>query len=510
MSDEKRQDQRDPKLLDGERRQGRTPSGDRSYAAIPPRRLPLPGMVPVLKERAGASGRTANAKVVIVGAGFAGLSAARALANAPADIAVIDRHNYHCFQPLLYQVATATLSPADIAWPIRTLFRGQKNVTVLLAAVTGVDVKSKLVFADGRAFPFDYLILTAGATHSYFGHPEWAAVAPGLKTIEDATAIRRAMLLAFEKAEFAQTEEERKRYLSFAIVGGGPTGVEMAGAIAAIARDSLQPDFRHINAKDATIKVIEGGPRILPALPPKLSDYAKRALERMGVEVLTLTYVTACTQNGVETPKGFIEAATTIWAAGVVASPAAEWLGVKADKAGRIEVTEDLSVPGLPFIFIAGDVAAVRAPSGEPVPGIAPAAKQMGKYVGRKIAADLAGKQVRPFRYRHEGDLAVIGRGAAVVHIGRLSLRGLVGWLFWGAAHIFFLIGVRNRLAVMISWLWYYVTYQSGARLITGYNPAPEPSAGGGAQVHAPGDVDRTQARPVDSTDERTGHVAQR
>ncbi len=498
MSDEKPQDHPGPRLPDGERTQGRTPSGDRYDSAIPPRMLPFPGTVSDVRTRAGAGGRTANAKVLIVGAGFAGLSAARALRSAPADITVIDRHNYHCFQPLLYQVATATLSPADIAWPIRTLFRDQKNVTVLLATVTGVDVNSKLVFADGRPFPFDYLILTPGAAHSYFGHPGWAAVAPGLKTIEDGTAIRRAMLVAFEKAELAQTEQERKRYLSFAIVGGGPTGVEMAGAIAAIAQGSLQPDFRHINTKDTSIKLIEAGPRILPALPPKLSDYAKHSLERMGVQVETSTPVTACTPSGVDTAKGFIEAATIIWAAGVVAAPAGEWLGVKADRAGRVEVTEDLSVPGLPFIFIAGDAAAVRGPSGEPVPGIAPAAKQMGAYAGRKIAADLAGKQVRPFRYRHEGDLAVIGRGAAVVHIGRFSLRGFLGWLFWGAAHIFFLIGVRNRLAVMMGWLWYYVTYQSGARLITGYNPAAKPSEDGAPHASAPADVDRTQARPVD------------
>ncbi len=451
-----------------------------------------------------------QARVVIVGAGFGGLNAARALRNAPVEITIVDRHNYHCFQPLLYQVATATLSPADIAWPIRTLVRDQKNVTVLLAAVTGADVKSKLVFADGRAFPFDYLILAPGATHSYFGHPEWAQVAPGLKTIEDATAIRRATLLAFEKAELAQTDLERKRYLSFVIVGGGPTGVEMAGAIAAIARESLQPDFRRINAKDAAIRLIEAGPRILPALPPKLSDYAKRALERIGVQVETSTAVTACTANGVQTAKGFIEAATTIWAAGVVASPAAEWLGVQGDRAGRIQAGEDLSVPGMPFIFAVGDVAAVRGPSGAPVPGIAPAAKQMGEYVGRKIAADLAGKPVPPFRYRHEGDLAVIGRGAAVVSIGRFSLKGFLGWLFWGAAHIFFLIGVRNRLQVAISWLWYYVTFHSGARLITGYEAASQPAKHDDPQAGARAAVDRRPARHVDISDDRDGHVAQR
>ena len=416
-----------------------------------------------------------KAKVVIVGAGFAGLGAARALRDAPVEITILDRHNYHCFQPLLYQVATATLSPADIAWPIRALVRDQKNATVLLAAVTGIDVKAKQALTTGGAFPFDYLILAPGAAHSYFGHPEWARVAHGLKTIEHATAIRRAILLAFERAEFAQTENERKRQLSFVVVGGGPTGVEMAGAIAAIAQQSLQPDFRHFDAKDAVIWLIEAGPRILPALPPAHSAYAKAALERIGVRVRTSSPVTACTEQGAETEAGFVEAATIIWAAGVVALPAAEWLGAEADKAGRIEAADDLSVPGMPSIFVAGDAAAIRGPSGAPVPGLAPAAKQMGGYVGRKIAADLAGKSVPPFRYRHEGDLAVIGRGAAVVSAGRINLSGFLGWLFWGAVHIFFLIGVKNRLAVALSWLWYYVTFTSGARLITGWDAAAQP-----------------------------------
>jgi NADH dehydrogenase len=414
--------------------------------------------------------RPARPKVVIVGAGFGGLNAAQALLSAPVEITIIDRQNYHCFQPLLYQVATAALSPADIAWPIRTMFRDEKNVEVLLAAVTGVDTAAKIVFAGEDPFPYDYLILSSGATHSYFGHPEWGAVAPGLKTIEDATAIRRAMLLGFEKAELAHSPEDRKRFLSFVIVGGGPTGVEMAGAIASIARETLQPDFRHINAKDATIRLIEAGPRILPALPENLSEYAKRALTRMGVEVETSTAVTRCTEGGVETTRGFIEAATIIWAAGVVASPVAKWLGVNADKAGRIEVESDLSVPGHPSIFVIGDAALVRGPDGKPVPGIAPAAKQMGAYAGRRIAAELQGKQTKPFLYRHEGDLATIGRGAAVVKVGRLTLTGFAGWLFWGFAHIYFLVGVRNRLAVVSNWLWDYVTFQRGARLITGYD----------------------------------------
>ncbi|MGA7328111.1 MAG: NAD(P)/FAD-dependent oxidoreductase [Rhodomicrobium sp.] len=434
------------------------------------------------------SAHPGRAKVVIVGAGFGGLSAAYALRNAPVDITILDRHNYHCFQPLLYQVATAALSPADIAWPIRRLFRSRPNVTVLLAEVTGVDPRAGTVFAGLEAFPFDYLVLASGATHSYFGHPDWAAVAPGLKTIEDATLIRRNMLLGFEKAELAHTTEERRRFLTFAIVGGGPTGVEMAGAIASIARESLRMDFRHINPEDADVILIEAGPRILPALPENLSGYAHRALTRMGVDVRTSTAVTACTEAGVDTEKGFIEAGTVIWAAGVVASPAAKWLGVKADRAGRMEVNADLSLPNYSNIFAIGDTALVRGPDNKPVPGIAPAAKQMGDYAGKRIAAIIAGKEIKAFRYHHEGDLATIGRDAAVVKIGSISLTGRIGWLFWGAAHIYFLIGLRNRFAVAFSWLWSYLTYQQGARLITGYDPRADEDGqyakAAGATVH--------------------------
>ncbi len=421
-----------------------------------------------------SAGGPARPKVVIVGAGFGGLDAARALRDAPVDVTVIDRHNYHCFQPLLYQVATATLSPADIAWPIRTLFRRQPNVTVLMAEVMGVDPQRRLVFTDSGVFPFDFLILATGATHSYFGHDDWATVAPGLKTIEDATTIRRDTLLAFEKAELARTDKERKALLTFAIVGGGPTGVEMAGAIAMIARESLQPEFRHINTGDAHIILLEAGPRILPALPEKLSKYAERELGRLGVEVRTSTAVTACDERGVDTTKGRITASTIIWAAGVVASPAAEWLGAKRDRAGRIQVESDLSVPGHPNIFAIGDTAAVPWRDDALVPGIAPAAKQMGQYVGRKISAQLGGKESGPFRYRHEGDLATIGRRAAVVKLDSFTLTGFIGWIFWGVAHIYFLIGLRNRFAVAFSWLWNWATYQSGARLITGYVRTPE------------------------------------
>ena len=421
-----------------------------------------------------SAGGSAKPKVVIVGAGFGGLDAARALRDAPVDITVIDRHNYHCFQPLLYQVATATLSGADIAWPIRTLFRRQRNATVLMADATGVDPQRRLVFTNSGIFPFDFLILATGATHSYFGHDEWAAFAPGLKTIEDAAIIRRDTLLAFEKAELARTDKERQALLTFAIVGGGPTGVEMAGAIAMIARESLQPEFRHIDTGDAHIILLEAGPRILPALPENLSDYAEKALVGMGVEVRTKTAVTGCHEKGVDTAKGRIDAATIIWAAGVVASPAAKWLCAEADKAGRIEVKDDLSLPGYPNIFAIGDTAAVPWRNGALVPGIAPAAKQMGQYAARKIAARLRGKETGPFRYTHEGDLATIGRKAAVVKVGSITLTGFVGWVFWGVAHIYFLIGFRNRFAVAFSWLWNWATYQSGARLITGYEGTSE------------------------------------
>jgi NADH:ubiquinone reductase (H+-translocating) len=345
---------------------------------------------------------------------------------------------------------------------------------VLMAEVTGVDAKNRLVFAGGDVFPYDFLILATGATHSYFGHDDWAAVAPGLKTIEDATAIRRNTLLAFEKAELAHTEKQRNALLTFVIVGGGPTGVEMAGSIATIARESLQPDFRRIDASEAHVVLLEAGPRILPALPEKLSDYAKRALERMGVEVRTSTPVTGCDECGVDTAHGRIDAATIVWAAGVVASPVAEWLGVKPDRAGRVEVNADLTVPGHHNVFVIGDAAAAPWKDGQLVPGIAPAAKQMGQYAGRRIEAAVSGKEIGPFHYRHEGDLATIGRKAAVVKLDHFTLKGFAGWVFWGVAHIYFLIGLRNRFAVAFSWLWDWATYSSSARLITGLNGESE------------------------------------
>jgi NADH:ubiquinone reductase (H+-translocating) len=409
-------------------------------------------------------------KVVIVGAGFGGLQAAKALSRVAVDVTVIDRQNHHCFQPLLYQVATAALSPADVAWPIRHILRNQENATVLMAEVRSIDTGERVVHADSVSVPYDYLVLATGATHSYFGHDEWAEVAPGLKRIEDATRIRRRILIAFEHAELATDEAERRRLLTFAIVGGGPTGVEMAGAISEVARQSLAKDFRHIDPTAARIVLIEAGPRIMPTLPENLSDYVRRTLGNKGVEVMTLSRVTACDARGVELEHGRLDAGTVIWAAGVVASPAARWLDAEHDRAGRVLVNPDLTVPGHPNVFVIGDTADVVDQPG--IPGTAPPAKQMGAYVGRLIAAKVAGRTPPPpFRYRHLGDLATVGRHAAVVKLGRLELTGFLGWLFWSLVHIYFLIGVRDRFIVAFTWLWDYVTFQRGARLITEVPP---------------------------------------
>lgn len=407
-------------------------------------------------------------KVVIVGAGFGGLEAAKALRHADAEVVVIDRHNHHCFQPLLYQVATAALSPADIAWPIRHILRSQHNATVLMEKVLGIDAEERLVRAESGEVPYDYLVIAAGAQHSYFSHDEWAAYAPGLKRIEDATTIRRKILTAFERAELTQDNNEQQRLLTFVIVGGGATGVEMAGAIADVARQTLAADFRRIDPRRARIILIEAGSRVLPTFPPRLSDYVRKTLERSGVEVRTDTLVTDCDAQGVDLKNGRIDSETIIWAAGVTASPAAQWLGAETDASGRVKVAKDLSAPDNPNIFVIGDTASVLDEQGRPVPGIAPAAKQMGKYVAKVIYARITGsKQPGPFRYVHFGDLATIGRRAAVVKLGRLELKGFVAWAFWSVAHIYFLIGLRYRFLVAINWAWDYITFQRGARLIT-------------------------------------------
>jgi NADH dehydrogenase len=402
--------------------------------------------------------------VIIVGGGFAGLECARALARAPVDIVLIDRQNHHCFQPLLYQVATAALSPADIAWPIRGILSHQSNLRVVMAQVTAVDTKARLVQADALCLNYDYLVLASGVTHAYFGHDEWVNAAPGLKTIEDARHIRARFLLAFERAEVARDDAARRKLLTFVVVGGGPTGVEMAGAMAEVAHETLKEDFRRIDPRMSRIVLVEAGPRILPALPDNLSGYAKGVLERMGVEVKANTRVTDCTRDGVTLGDGTrIEASTIVWAAGVVASPAAQWIGADHDRAGRIVVSADLAVQGHPDVFVAGDLASVPN-----VPGIAPAAKQMGKYIGQLIAARVDGRNPSsPFHYRHAGDLAAIGRRAAVVKIGRFELTGFLAWWFWGVAHVYFLIGLRNRFVVAITWLWSWLTFRRGARLIS-------------------------------------------
>jgi NADH dehydrogenase len=437
------------------------------------RRLGLQVTPPRLPQ---SDGRAAEApRVAIVGAGFGGLEAAKALARAPVRVTLIDRVNHHCFQPLLYQVATGTLSPADIAWPVRSIFSRQRNTEVLMAEVAGVDVDGRAVLlTEDKRVAYDYLILATGAAYSYFGHEAWSPAAPGLKRIEDATAIRRRLLLAFEQAELEDDETERQRLMTFIVVGGGPTGVEMAGAIADTARLTLARDFRRIDPRHSRIVLVEAGSRLLSAFPEELSAYARDALQSMGVEVLTSAPVVELDSWGVTTAEGNrIQAATAIWAAGVTASPAAAWISAAADRAGRIRVEGDLSVPGHPEIFAIGDTALALGPTGTPAPGLAPAAKQMGRYVGRLIAARVRSRaEPAGFRYRHYGDLATIGRKRAVVSFGRLRLTGFVAWVFWSAAHIYFLIGVRNRVVVALNWIWEYLTLRRGARLIL--RPIPD------------------------------------
>jgi NADH dehydrogenase len=410
-------------------------------------------------------------QIVIVGGGFGGLLAAKGLARADCDITLIDRRNHHLFQPLLYQVATAALSPAQIAQPIRTILKHQANARVILDEVTGVDVSARFVRTAGNGeIPYDQLILATGASHAYFGHDEWQAAAPGLKSLEDATAIRRRILNAFERAELPNSTAEQQALLTFCIVGGGPTGVEMAGAIAELAHRTLLGEFRHIDPAMAEVILIEAGPRVLAAMPEALSEKALIALARLGVNVRLATPVTDCTAEGVAVKDGFIPCRTIIWAAGVKASPAGSWLGADTplDRAGRVLVTPDLSVPGRPEIFVIGDAASLII-EGKPVPGVAPAAKQQGKYVAEVIARRLRGAAApAPFRYRDQGNLATIGRGAAVADLGWMKLSGQIGWWFWGLIHIFFLIDFRNRLSVATDWLWSYLTSSRSARLMTG------------------------------------------
>ena len=410
----------------------------------------------------------ARPRIVIIGAGFGGLSAAKELAGAPFDVTIVDQHNYHLFQPLLYQVATAALSPADVASPIRSIVHRLKNAKVVLAQVSGIDAARQEVLAEGgRRIPFDHLIVATGAQHAYFGN-DWAAYAPGLKTIDDATYIRRRILLAFERAESEPDPVERRRLLNFVVVGGGPTGVEMAGAIAELARRALASDFHAVDSRSARIILIEAAPRLLTPFDPILSEKARRSLEQLGVEVRLDSGVTDCNCSGVSIGALRIETRTIIWAAKVKASPVAEWLGVHHDRAGRAKVEPDLSVPGHPNIFVIGDAALAIGADGKPLPGVAPVAKQQGKYVARLIIATVRGRPIGPFRYRDFGSLATIGRKSAVAQICRFKLSGFPAWLLWSLAHIYFLIGFRNRLVVALNWAWNYFTFQRGTRLITG------------------------------------------
>jgi NADH dehydrogenase len=407
--------------------------------------------------------------VVIVGAGFGGLAAAQGLAGADVKITIIDRRNHHLFQPLLYQVGTASIATSEIAWPIRHLMRKRKEVTTLLGVVTGLDTQNRTVlFEDGGTMNYDTLVLATGARHAYFGHDEWEPYAPGLKTLEDATTIRRRILLSFERAERETDPKRRAALLTFVIVGGGPTGVELAGAIAELAQQNLPEEYRHIDTRKARVVLIEAGPRILPTFTEDLSAYAHASLERLGVDIQLGRAVRECSDQGVIYGDEPLAAKVVLWAAGVRASSAAAWAELPADNAGRVRVEPDLTAPGHPEIFVIGDTAIINAWHGKPVPGIAPAAKQQGMHVARTIKMRLRGYTAqRIFRYQHSGNLATIGKRAAVIDFGRIKVRGWLAWWIWGLAHIYFLIGVRNRLAVALSWLWIYTTGSRSACLIT-------------------------------------------
>lgn len=406
--------------------------------------------------------------VVIVGAGFGGLTAALSLARSPVRITVIDRHNYHLFQPLLYQVATAALSPADVAEPIRSILAHQPNAEMVLGEVIGIDREAKQVELRDRKISYDYLIIATGARHSYFGHNQWALHAPALKTIEDALNIRRRLLLAFEQAEQEPDEAAKQAYITFIVIGGGPTGVELAGAIAELARHTLIHDFRHIDTRKTRVLLVEGGARILSSFPERLSAVAKRSLEKLGVEVLLGRPVDGIDAEGVLLGGERIRSSTVIWAAGVGASPAAQWLEAEADRSGRVIVTDRLTLPGNDDILVIGDTAQFPTPDGYGLPGVAPVAKQEGAYAARYLIARIAGKKLPgPFRYNNQGNLATIGRNHAVADFGWLRVTGFPGWFLWCVAHVFFLIGFRSRILVSIQWLWIYFTGKRSARLIT-------------------------------------------
>ena len=417
--------------------------------------------------------QTNNPRVVIVGAGFGGLVVARALARYPVRITLIDRQNFHTFQPLLYQVATAGLSPGEIAAPIRWILRNRRNVEVLMAEVQDFDLARKVVkLADGE-ISYDYLVVASGASHAYFGHDEWEPFAPGLKTIEDALEIRRRVLLAFELAERQANSEHEHVQLNFVVVGGGPTGVELAGTLAEIARRALTNEFRTIDPRKTRIVLLEGGPRILPAYPEDLSRSAQEQLKRLGVEVHTSAMVTNVTPGTVHMGETQLPAAVILWAAGVAASPLGKKLGAPVDRAGRVAVNPDLSLPGHPEVFVIGDLATLKDENGKPLPGIAPVAMQEGKATAHNIGAEMRGEPRKNFHYFNKGNLATIGRAAAVAEFGKIHISGFLAWLAWLFIHVFFLIGFRNRIIVLVQWAWSYFTYERGARLITGDRHLP-------------------------------------
>jgi NADH:quinone reductase (non-electrogenic) len=406
--------------------------------------------------------------VVIIGGGFGGLYAARALRSAPVEITVVDRKNHHVFQPLLYQVAMAALSPGDIASPIRWILRRQRNVEVLLADARAVDTATQRVtLADGEV-AYDFLIVATGATHAYFGHDEWRRRAPGLKTLDDALEMRRRVLLAFERAERETDAERRRALLTFVVIGGGPTGVELAGALAEISHQSLARDFRHFDPGSAKILLVEAGPHVLSAFPPRLREAARRDLEKLGVEVLTGSPVTDLRGSAVIVAGRPIEAETVLWAAGVAASPLGATLGVPLDRAGRVIVEPDLTIPGHKNVFVIGDLSAFTGPDGRPLPGVAQVAIQMGQHAARNIVRAIEQQPYRAFKYKNLGNMATIGRASAVADFETFTMKGWLAWLAWLFVHILNLIGFRNRIVVMIQWAWAYMTYQRGIRLITG------------------------------------------
>lgn len=417
--------------------------------------------------------------MVIIGGGFGGIACAKALARAPVRVTLIDRTNYHLFQPLLYQVATAALSPADIAEPIRKMLRRQRNAEVVMAEVSGIDTAGRAVLtADGSRIGYDRLVIATGSVYNYFGHEEWAAHAPGLKTIDNARAIRTRVLMGFECAEREADPARRRALMTSVIIGGGPTGVEMAGAIAELARHALARDFRHIDPREARVVLVEAGPRVLSAFPEELSAYALRRLEALGVEVRTGEAVEEVNVQGVQLPGEFLAANAMVWGAGIRASPAARWLGIEPDRAGRVPVNARLEVAGLPGIYALGDTSAAPGESGAPLPGLAQVAKQQGEHLGRELARHLRqGGEIAPFTFRNRGNTAIIGRHAAVFDFGKRRLKGYPAWLLWAVVHVYLLVAFEQRVLVSIQWLWRYVTFQRGARLITG---APgEPFSGG-------------------------------